>query len=125
MVHKRSQAALERRSRPCLDCGVLVLNPEPNDGARCWKCRDSRRYDHRPQRGERQNDPGASARGYDSRWQRLSKQARREQPFCAECGCPEDLTTDHLVWPARTLKDVQVLCRPCNSSRGPHPDRVA
>jgi len=60
----------------------------------------------------------ASQRGYDARWQRLSKQARRLTPWCADCGTSDDLTGDHLRWPARTLADVEVVCRSCNSKRG-------
>lgn len=56
--------------------------------------------------------------GYGSRWQRLSITARRLQPFCSTCATAEDLTTDHLRWPARSLDDVQVLCRSCNSKKG-------
>ncbi len=39
-------------------------------------------------------------------------------PFCMDCGTHEDLTADHLRWPARTLIDVEVVCRSCNSKRG-------
>jgi hypothetical protein len=35
-----------------------------------------------------------------------------------DCGTTEDLTGDHLRWPARTLADVEVVCRSCNSRRG-------
>jgi len=44
------------------------------------------------------------------------------QPFCTDCGHwgsnANPLTTDHLRWPARTLADVDVVCRSCNSKRG-------
>ena len=62
--------------------------------------------------------PSATARGYDSKWQALSKQARKLQPWCSRCGADRDLTADHLVWPAITIADVEVLCRRCNSSKG-------
>jgi hypothetical protein len=29
------------------------------------------------------------------------------------------LTGDHLRWPAENLADVEVVCRSCNSKRGP------
>ncbi len=88
--------------RPCLTCG------EPSDGS--W-CSDHRRNDdHTLTRTER---------GYDNRWARLSARARRLQPWCSDCGAVEDLTGDHLRWPARTLADVDVVCRSCNSARGP------
>lgn len=119
MTHHRLRSATEGLSRPCLGCGVLVEKPEPNNGARCWRCRNRHEYDYPHKRGERTDGLSASQRGYDARWQRLSRLARRMQPFCSDCGCPDDLTADHLRWPARTLKDVDVLCRPCNSSKGP------
>lgn len=119
MAHKAVETGSEVRMRPCLDCGVIVeTKRDSKTGARCWRCRDIRKYDYPPQRGERLNGLSPSARGYDSRWNRLSKQARREQPFCSDCGSPEDLTADHLRWPARSLEDVDVLCRPCNSAKG-------
>ena len=34
------------------------------------------------------------------------------------CGTSEDLTADHLQWPATTLKHVDVLCRKHNSAKG-------
>jgi len=83
--------------RPCLDCGVLV-----RDASRC----------------SRHAKTTTAARGYDAAWQALSLRARRVQPWCSHCGDTRDLTTDHLRWPARTLADVQVLCRPCNSRKG-------
>lgn len=65
-------------------------------------------------------------RGYDAAWDRLSKRARRLQPFCSDCGSPEDLTADHTVtaWQRREqglrirLRDIDVVCRSCNSARG-------
>jgi 5-methylcytosine-specific restriction protein A len=62
-------------------------------------------------------------RGYSSAWDRLSRRARRLQPFCTDCGTrgslDNPLTADHLRWPARSLRDVEVVCRRCNSARGP------
>lgn len=57
-------------------------------------------------------------RGYNNAWRRLSERARKLQPWCSTCGSKYDLTADHLRWPARTLKDVDVLCRSCNSAKG-------
>lgn len=99
--------------RPCLGCGV----PVPD--SRCEECADLYLSEHPWESGKRLSKAGATERGYDSKWQRLSKQARRLQPWCTICGCPDDLTGDHLVWPAKSLSDVQVLCRSCNSSKGP------
>lgn len=66
------------------------------------------------------------ARGYDNTWERLSKRARKLQPFCEDCGSPDDLTGDHTeeAWKRREagkvirLKDIAVVCRRCNSERG-------
>jgi hypothetical protein len=88
--------------RPCLDCG------EPTQDARCATCRPLALAAL----------PTARARGYSAAWDRLSTRARTAQPFCTWCSSTEDLTADHLRWPARTLVDVQVLCRPCNSGAG-------
>lgn len=87
--------------RPCLDCG------EPSPATRC--------PDHTQPRN---HDVSAARRGYDAAWRRLSKRARRLQPFCADCGAVDDLTGDHLVWPATKLEHVAVVCRACNSKRG-------
>lgn len=90
------------------------------DGAYCLTCkpRDDGAMDHL--RGTRQ------ARGYDAAWDRLSKRARKAQPFCLDCGSPEDLTADHNseTWKRKAagkvlrLRDVDVVCRRCNSERG-------
>ena len=102
--------------RPCIDCG------EPAEAARC------------PEH-QRAAVPAKSPRrlGYDAAWDRLSRRARKLQPFCLWCGTTEDLTTDHTpeAWrrkeaglPIR-LQDVRVLCRADNaragSARGPAP----
>ena len=66
--------------------------------------------------------PSRQARGYDEAWNRLSLKARKLQPWCSTCGTSEDLTGDHLRWPARTLADLDVLCRSCNAKKGaPNP----
>lgn len=83
--------------RPCLDCGA------PSASTRC-----------------------PEHRGYDSAWERLSKKARKLQPFCSDCGATENLQADHSpeAWARRAagkpirLKDVDVVCGPCNTARG-------
>lgn len=95
--------------KPCVECGELT------EDARC--------SEHAPQPVDRASTAG---RGYDSRWRRLSERARRQQPWCSDCGARDDLTTDHTprAWarveaglPIR-LQDVVVVCRGCNSRRG-------
>lgn len=93
--------------RPCLDCG------EPSSGPRC--------PEHTVD-----TKPAAAERGYDHRWNQLSKRARRLQPFCLDCGSTEDLQTDHSpeAWAAKaagkpiTLAMVSVRCGPCNRAAG-------
>lgn len=93
--------------RPCLDCG------EPADGPRC--------PEHTVD-----TKPVAAARGYDHAWNVLSKRARKLQPFCSDCGATEDLQCDHTpeAWARKAagkpirLKDVDVVCGPCNVARG-------
>lgn len=102
--------------RPCLVCG------EPADGPRC--------SEHAAEvKGT------ATARGYDAAWDRLSRRARRLQPFCTDCGSTEDLQCDHTpeAWARKAagkpirLQDVSVLCGPCNrdagAARGPSATR--
>lgn len=73
----------------------------------------------------RRAEPSANAearltaqRGYDARWQSLTRVQLAQQPFCAECGTTEDLTVDHVLPLARggrsELSNVQTLCRSCN-----------
>lgn len=87
--------------RPCLDCGT------PTEGTRCPEHTQAKTH-----------DLSATARGYDARWQRLSTRARRLQPWCLDCGTTDDLTGDHLQWPATKLEHVAVVCRACNTRRG-------
>lgn len=94
--------------RPCVVCG------EPTGSTRC--------PEHTPTRAR----PDREARGYDHNWRRLSERARRLQPWCTDCGDVENLTTDHSeeAWQRKAagkvirLKDVTVLCGPCNTRRG-------
>ena len=90
--------------RLCVECG------EPCEGSRCDL--------HAPEPAMKES---ATVRGYDHRWRRLSERARKLQPWCSDCGTTDDLTGDHLRWPARTLRDVDVVCRGCNAKRGETP----
>jgi len=93
--------------KPCATCG------EPSSSSYCDQ--------HRPRRDRREfgTSKSAHARGYTSRWRRLSAEARRLQPWCSDCGATEDLTADHLRFPAYSLRDVDVVCRSCNGKRPP------
>lgn len=103
----------------CPTCGTAY---EPTDStAECKDCRP--RDDGTKDRYVRGN---RHKRGYGYRWEQLSKRARRLQPFCTDCGSTHDLTADHTVeaWkrhdaglPVR-LKDIEVVCRSCNTDRG-------
>ncbi len=103
--------------RPCLGCGVVVMEPDSKHGARCESCTEEWKA-ARPRRGERKSKASSWALGYDSKWRRLSKRARQLQPWCSDCHSTEDLTADHLRWPALSLADIDVVCRSCNSKRG-------
>ena len=85
--------------RPCLQpgCPQLVRN-----GSRCPE----------------HERPNTAGRGYGSAWQTLSREARGLQPWCTDCGAEDNLTVDHLHWPAYTLADVEVVCMACNNRRG-------
>ena len=87
--------------RQCLECGRV------SDDARC------------PAHRLPDRRPSASKRGYDAAWRKLSTLARSLHPWCSDCGATSDLTADHLRWPAKSLDDVEVVCRACNSRRGP------
>lgn len=99
--------------KPCLDCGSLTSRT-----SRCAPC--SRKQER--QRGT------ATQRGYDAAWRRLAARAIKRQPWCTDCGTEgstdNPLTGDHKVWPARSLADVAVRCRACNSRKGPAPRSV-
>jgi len=93
--------------RPCLGCG------EPVKATRCTGCAPA------AERTSHAAKSSARARGYTSSWDKLSARARRAQPFCTDCGTTADLQSDHLRWPARSLRDVAVRCGPCNRAAGP------
>ena len=91
--------------RTCLDCG------EPCEGSRC---------------PEHDIKGTATQRGYDAAWDRLSRRARKLQPFCTDCGAAEGLQADHSpeAWAAKAagkpikLSMIDVVCGPCNVARG-------
>jgi 5-methylcytosine-specific restriction enzyme A len=94
--------------KPCVQCG------EPSSKSRC--------PEHRPKDAK----PPREQRGYDHHWKKLSRQARRLQPFCSDCGTTEGLEGDHSpeAWTRKAagltirLEDIDVLCGPCNRRRG-------
>jgi hypothetical protein len=105
--------------KPCLRCGT------PSPRSRC--------DEHRPKPAMPKASP--RLRGYDASWTRLSKRARKLQPFCLDCGSTEDLQTDHSpqAWERKAagrairLCDIAVRCGPCNraagAARGPNRTR--
>lgn len=92
---------------PCLSCG------QPADGSRC------------PEHALEAKG-STTARGYDAAWHRLSKRARRLQPWCIDCGTTENLQADHSpqAWQRKAegkpirLQDIAIRCRPCNIAAG-------
>lgn len=102
--------------KPCMVCG------EPSAGTRCSDHdRETERLRHlHHNRGTR------LARGYDAAWIKLSRRARRIQPWCTRCGTTDNLTGDHTpqAWARKAaglpipLEDVDVLCAGCNASAG-------
>lgn len=94
--------------RPCLVCG------EPCDGPRCTAHTVA------------DTQPAAAKRGYDWEWTKLSRRARRLQPFCIDCGATTNLQADHSTeaWARKAagkpirLCDIDVVCGPCNVERG-------
>lgn len=96
-------------ARPCGRCGDVIAA-----GSYCGECQPA------------DTKLPADARGYDAAWNRLSRRARRLQRFCSDCGATTDLQTDHSpeAWQRKArglsirLTDVDVVCGPCNRSRG-------
>ncbi|GAC59496.1 hypothetical protein GSI01S_02_01390 [Gordonia sihwensis NBRC 108236] len=96
-------------ARPCHRCG----EPIPT-GTYCPDCHPG------------DTKPTAHSRGYDAAWTRLSRRARKLQPFCSDCGATNDLQTDHSpeAWARKArgkpirLTDIDVVCGPCNRARG-------
>ena len=108
----------------CPECGRVFEREDST--SRCPECRPTRERTARRIVSESRRGT-AKSRGYGAAWVRLSRRARRLQPFCSDCGREDDLTTDHSprAWaraeaglPVR-LEDVDVVCRVCNADRGP------
>lgn len=102
--------------KPCLGCGI------PVEGSRCMDCAaEQDRATPRQPRGR-----NARHDGYTSRWEVVSKKARRIQPWCSDCGTERNLHADHLpsAWDRYhrglpiQLVDVSVVCSACNTDRG-------
>ena len=74
----------------CPSCGE-VFTRDDGRAAACPECQPNR---HRPGPDDRLRG-SATSRGYGKAWQRLSRRARRLQPYCTDCGSPDDLTADH------------------------------
>ena len=98
--------------KPCLTCQT------PTERSYC--------DEHAP-KPWRHREGSARARGYSSAWDKLSRRARRLQPFCSDCGSQHDLQLDHTerTWQRYEqgkvvrLKDTGgVVCGPCNRARG-------
>lgn len=109
---------MARFKTPCTRCG------EPTRQTQCNECQPV--SDRQRVRTDQQVKTSPAARGYDSRWRRLSERARKIQPFCTDCGSTTDLQADHSpeAWerykrglPLRVI-DVEVTCGRCNRARG-------
>jgi 5-methylcytosine-specific restriction enzyme A len=99
---------MKRFNSPCLYCGVI------SRGSVCRQCKaaiESKDI----KRQERH-------RAYDYEWQKLSRLARKIQPWCSRCGTNKDLTADHILslenGGSNILENIMILCRKCNSSKG-------
>ncbi len=97
--------------RPCIVCGEVA---------------EAERCDEHKLKSSGKHNASPYERGYDHAWKLLSQRARRLQPFCSDCGATEDLQCDHTeqAWLRRAagkairIKDVDVVCGPCNRARG-------
>ena len=113
--------------RPCTKCGrteadgaTFGLYRKRRNGqvygpyrlSRCYKCL------RRPDRNRGKKDSGSERR----RKKKLFFDLVLEAPWCVACGSFEQLTLDRIVPKARGGKierdNVQILCMPCNSSKG-------
>ena len=108
----------------CSDCG-RPYQRERTTGY-CDECRPARQRTARRLVSEARRGTDKE-RGYGAAWRRLSRRARRLQPWCSDCGRTDHLTADHSpeAWwrvalgkPVR-LEDIDVVCRWCNADRGP------
>lgn len=108
---------MTRFKHPCSLCG------EPTKQTVCEECSSTV---SRQRIKTNRVKTSAAARGYNSKWRRLSERARRAQPFCLDCGSTNDLQADHSpeTWEKvkkglpLNLNDVEVVCGPCNRKRG-------
>ena len=113
--------------RPCLTCGELSPNSRCEQHTR--EHRAGREREQYRRKGRRTRASGHD----DASWRRLSKRARKLQPWCNLCGRRADeledyerLELDHLpsAWDKYEhnkpilLTDVQVLCNTCNNKLG-------
>lgn len=91
--------------QPCITCGIV------SSTSKCANCKST----------TKRLRPSPTARGYDSAWQKLSKQLRLMQPYCSWCKSTQDLTVDHIKPLSKggthDLTNLRVLCRTCNSGR--------
>lgn len=102
----------------CSECGTAYHRDQT--GGACPECKPRDDGARDVARGNRHQ------RGYDNTWQRLSKRARKLQPFCSDCGAEDDLTGDHSTesWDRKErglvirVRDIDVVCRRCNAERG-------
>src|SRR5690625_2248396 len=107
---------MARLQSVCPECGAVFSREDSS--AYCSDCKPQRDYATRTKT--------TRERGYNERWNRLSRKARELQPFCSDCGTMDDLTADHteLAWQrfdagkSIRLQDIDVVCRSCNSARG-------
>lgn len=128
-AHQQAGEHMTKRLRSaCSDCGT-PYERDTTKLATCPDCRPADRADEtdRPSKLRRLDDRGTrQARGYGAEWDRLSVRARRLQPWCTDCGSPDDLTADHSpeAWRRHErgqrirLRDIDVVCRGCNAARG-------
>ena len=113
------QTVTERLQSVCPECGTPYTRDD--NTAACPDC-----YPSRTTRPNHYGRGSSTARGYDERWRRLSLQARRLSPQCADCGATDDLSADHSAeaWRRREqgltirLQDIDVVCLRCNAERG-------
>lgn len=114
--------------RPCLDCGELSPNSRCEQHTR--EHRAGREREQYARKGRRTRASGHD----DVAFRRLGKAAKRQQPFCLDCGRTAEqvresggrLEADHLpsAWHKREhkkpilLTDIEVVCGPCNIARG-------
>jgi 5-methylcytosine-specific restriction endonuclease McrA len=92
----------------CIDCPSLI--PQGTGSRRCLPCRqaNNKRRNHTPEAKARRR--GAPQGG------------RKLVGACACCGWYGPMTRDHIIPLVRggtsDPRNIQLLCRPCNSSKG-------